>query len=74
MIKYIIKKISYGIVVLFGVITVIFLLFNVLPADPARMMLDERESSTQLELIDALEDINLAEILKIEFKGPNFCS
>ena len=36
---------------LFGVITVIFLLFNVLPGDPAQMMLDQREDSEQLENI-----------------------
>jgi len=30
------------------VITVIFLLFNILPGDPARMMLDQREDSEQL--------------------------
>lgn len=33
---------------LFGVVTVIFFLFNVLPGDPARMMLDQREDSEQL--------------------------
>ncbi len=36
---------------LFGVITVIFFLFNVLPGDPARMMLDQREDSEQLDNI-----------------------
>jgi peptide/nickel transport system permease protein len=30
------------------VITVIFFLFNVLPGDPARMMLDQNENSEQL--------------------------
>jgi ABC-type dipeptide/oligopeptide/nickel transport system permease component len=34
-----------------GVITVIFFLFNVLPGDPARMMLDQNENSEQLALI-----------------------
>jgi peptide/nickel transport system permease protein len=33
------------------VITVIFFLFNVLPGDPARMMLDQNENSEQLALI-----------------------
>ena len=51
MILFIIKKISYSLLVLFGVLTVIFFLFNVLPGDPARMMLDQREDSYQLELI-----------------------
>ena len=36
---------------LFGVVTVIFFLFNVLPGDPARMMLDQREDTEQLENI-----------------------
>lgn len=36
---------------MWGVITLVFLLFNVLPGDPSRMMLDQREDSEQLELI-----------------------
>ncbi len=32
-------------------ITVVFFLFNVLPGDPARMMLDQRENSVQLQNI-----------------------
>ena len=37
--------------VILGVVVFIFLLFNVLPADPARMMLDKREDSEQLNEI-----------------------
>ncbi|MCH2218678.1 MAG: ABC transporter permease, partial [Flavobacteriales bacterium] len=48
MIRYIIRKLFYGFLTLFGVVTVIFLLFNILPGDPARMMLDQREDSEQL--------------------------
>ena len=48
MIRYITSKILYGFLTLFGVVTVIFLLFNILPGDPARMMLDQREDSEQL--------------------------
>ncbi|WP_298371112.1 ABC transporter permease [uncultured Lutibacter sp.] len=51
MFSYIINKIFYGILTLFGVVTVIFFLFNILPGDPARMMLDQREDSEQLENI-----------------------
>ena len=36
---------------LMGVITIIFFLFNVLPGDPARMMLGQNENSEQLELV-----------------------
>ena len=51
MFQYIINKLFYGFLTLFGVVTVIFFLFNVLPGDPARMMLDQREDSQQLENI-----------------------
>ncbi len=37
---------------LFGVITVIFFLFNVIPADPAKMMLGDRDNERQLELLN----------------------
>jgi len=48
---YILNKIFYGILTLFGVVTVIFFLFNILPGDPARMMLDQREDAEQLQNI-----------------------
>ena len=51
MIKYFLHKTGYAFLTLFGVITVIFFLFTVLPGDPARMMLDQNENSEQLALI-----------------------
>ena len=51
MFAYITKKISYGILVLWGVLTLVFFLFNILPGDPARMMLDKREDANQLAVI-----------------------
>lgn len=51
MFQYIISKIFYGILTLFGVVTVIFFLFNVLPGDPARMLMGQREDSEQLQRI-----------------------
>ena len=51
MFQYVINKILYGFLTLFGVVTVIFFLFNVLPGDPARMMLDQREDTEQLNNI-----------------------
>ncbi len=51
MINYILKKIIYGVLVLYGVITVIFFLFNVLPGDPATIMLGQRANQ---EAIDAI--------------------
>lgn len=51
--KFFLFKIRDALLVLFGVATLIFLLFNVLPGDPARMMLDQREDSAQLAAIRA---------------------
>jgi peptide/nickel transport system permease protein len=42
----------YGFLVLLGVITVIFLLFNVLPGDPARMMLGQRADQVSIDAIN----------------------
>ena len=50
---FIIKRLTYGLLVMWGVATVVFFLFNVLPGDPARMMLDQREDVKQLENIRA---------------------
>lgn len=51
MIKFITRKILYGILVLYGVITVIFFLFNVLPGDPATIMLGQRANKEAIEAI-----------------------
>ena len=51
MVKYFLNKIGYAFLTLFGVVTVIFFLFNVLPGDPARMMLDQNENSEQLAIV-----------------------
>ena len=51
MIKYILKKLFYGGFVLWGVLTLVFFLFQVIPGDPARMMLSQREDSEQLQLL-----------------------
>lgn len=49
--NYLINKLSYAIITLFGVVTVIFFLFNVLPGDPAQMMLGQNEDSEQLAIV-----------------------
>lgn len=51
MFRYFLHKLGYSFFTLFGVITVVFILFNILPGDPARMMLDQNENSEQLALI-----------------------
>lgn len=51
MLRYIANKLGYSILVLLGVATAVFFLFSVLPGDPARMMLDQREDSEQLAAV-----------------------
>lgn len=51
MLGYIANKIFYALLTLFGVVTVIFFLFNVLPGDPAKMMLGQNQSSDQLQIV-----------------------
>jgi len=50
-VSYILQKIGYAILTLFGVVTVIFLLFNILPGDPARMMLGQNETAEQVAIV-----------------------
>lgn len=52
MFQYIIKRLFYGFLVMLGVIIVVFLLFNVLPGDPARMMLGQRADIASVEAIN----------------------
>ncbi len=51
MIGYLLQKIGYAFLTLFGVVTVIFLLFNILPGDPARMMLGQNETAEQVAIV-----------------------
>ncbi len=52
MFRYAVIRLMYGILVLFGVVTLIFFLFNVLPGDPARMMLGQRADISSVEAIN----------------------
>ena len=49
--SYILKKIQHSFWTLLGVVTTIFFLFNVLPGDPAQMMLGQNEDQAQLALV-----------------------
>ncbi|WP_299387876.1 ABC transporter permease [uncultured Lacinutrix sp.] len=51
MISYLLNKTFYALLTLFGVVTVIFFLFNILPGDPAQMMLGQNEDSEQLAIV-----------------------
>ena len=49
--SYIIRKLLYGLAVLWGVATLVFFLFNILPGDPAQMMLGQRADKESVEAI-----------------------
>ena len=51
MFAYIIKKTAYGLLVMLGVISLIFVLFNILPGDPARMMLGQNADQESIDMI-----------------------
>ncbi len=51
MIRFIVRRLFYGFLVLWGVVTVIFFLFNILPGDPARMLLGQRSDISSVEAI-----------------------
>jgi peptide/nickel transport system permease protein len=50
--RYTLKKLAYGVLTLYGVVTVIFFLFHFLPGDPARMMLGQNQSADQLAAVN----------------------
>jgi len=49
--NYILQKIGYTLLTLLGVVSVVFFLFNVLPGDPAQMMLGQNENEEQLTIV-----------------------
>lgn len=51
MIQFIVKRLLQGALSLFGVVLLVFLLFNILPSDPARMTLGQRADVSSVEAI-----------------------
>ena len=51
MLRFILKRIGYGLLLLIGVITLVFFLFTVLPSDPARVMMGQRSDIATEEAI-----------------------
>ena len=51
--SYIVRKLLYGLAVLWGVATLVFFLFNILPGNPAQMMLGQRADK---ESVDAISE------------------
>lgn len=51
MIHFLTKRFLYALLILWGVISLVFFLFNVLPGDPAKMMLGQRSDISTIETI-----------------------
>ncbi len=67
MLNYILKRLFYGFLVMLGVISVLFLLFNILPGDPARMMLGQRADEASVKAIN--RDLGRDKSLIIQYLG-----
>jgi peptide/nickel transport system permease protein len=65
LLNFILKRLFYGLLVLLGVITLVFVLFNILPGDPARMMLGQRADIASVEAIH--KDLGLDKPLRVQF-------
>lgn len=52
MLNFVTRRLFYGLLVLLGVIVIVFVLFNILPGDPARMMLGQRADISSVEAIN----------------------
>ncbi len=57
MLRFLARRIRYSLLVLAGVITVVFFLFNVLPGDPARLTMGQRSDLASVE--NARREMNL---------------
>lgn len=51
MASFVIKRLFYGLLVLFGVLTIVFMLFTLIPGDPARMMTGQRSDAETIQNI-----------------------
>ena len=67
MLRYVGKRLMYGFLVLLGVVTLVFFLFNILPGDPARMMLGQHADAESIEVING--DLGRDKALLTQYAG-----
>lgn len=65
MLRFLLRKITYGILVLLGVVALVFFLFNVLPGDPARLTLGQRADVASLE--NVRRELHLDQPVAVQF-------
>lgn len=63
--RYIAAKIGYSLSILWGVATLVFIIFNVIPGDPARMTLGQRSDSASLAAVRS--DLGLDQPLWLQY-------
>ena len=51
MLNFLTKRLFYALLVLLGVVSLVFFLFNILPGDPAKMMMGQRSNISTIESI-----------------------
>ena len=49
---YLFNKLLHSFLIIIGVISIVFVFFNVIPADPAKIMLGQRDDIRQIEIIN----------------------
>ncbi len=49
MFRYLLRKSGYAVIVMWGVVSLVFFLFHVLPADPARLLMGQRTDKASIE-------------------------
>ncbi|SHL48242.1 peptide/nickel transport system permease protein [Chitinophaga jiangningensis] len=65
MLRFLLRKTGYGLLVLLGVVTLVFFLFNVLPGDPARLTLGQRADVSSLE--NVRKELHLDQPVRMQF-------
>lgn len=65
MLGYVLKKLIAGLFVLIGVVCIVFLLFNVIPGDPAKLLQGQRSDSTAVAAVR--KDLGLDKPLGVQF-------
>ncbi len=65
MLHFLARRVGYSLLVLFGVVTVVFFLFNVLPGDPARLTMGQRSDIATLE--NVRREMNLDKPLPVRY-------
>lgn len=66
MIRFILSKLAYGVLVMAGVVIVVFTLFNLLPADPARLTLGQRADVESIEAINKELGLDQPKIVQLK--------